>query len=280
MKTITINKVTWMKYGFIPVTVLLFCTSSFSQVEKVMEEPSNGTVEEHVAAPEFMRLPEVMRLREDVLWDAIKFPAATGNPDNYAAYAPFTLKELAKAKGEMRCEIKGPEAISCVTKVISETDGIYSAPEGQIQARLKIVEEDVRFVFNNSGNFRLLRTLYIFLNANDEIIDHVIEVVWKDLDMSQYNYYIIRNTAKEEDIRLFPNPAEDELTVELENSTDQSYTFILTDLQGRQIESLTPMKTMSNSYMAKFNVSSLKAGAYQVTIKTSDSSVTRAFVKK
>lgn len=76
-------------------------------------------------------------------------------------------------------------------------------------------------------------------------------------------------------IELFPNPATDLLTIQVNGLVKENLTIELTDLSGRKVQDkLIP----AGSTIAFFNTESLQAGDYIVRIKTSGSALVKKLV--
>ncbi len=74
---------------------------------------------------------------------------------------------------------------------------------------------------------------------------------------------------------LYPNPANDFITLEL-NNINQHYQYYISDQIGKRISSVTSIK----DYKTKINVSLLHQGMYFITLLTTDGNkVTKKFVK-
>ncbi|SHL71345.1 aminopeptidase YwaD [Chryseobacterium contaminans] len=73
-----------------------------------------------------------------------------------------------------------------------------------------------------------------------------------------------------ESIKIYPNPAKDFISFEFPDSKIKTFSFEITDFEGRSI-----FKTDNNS---KVNISGLKNGAYVGIIKTGDQTVVRKII--
>ncbi len=84
------------------------------------------------------------------------------------------------------------------------------------------------------------------------------------------------NQANELSIRLFPNPTEDLVTIEL-NKLDTDCEITLFDMQGKVLirQSLTP-----KSKSAQLNLTQLASGIYSLHIITPHSTTTHKVIKR
>jgi len=73
-----------------------------------------------------------------------------------------------------------------------------------------------------------------------------------------------------ESVKIYPNPAQDILTVELPDPTIKDFTIEITDLKG--------LSVLKSENQSQVNVSHLDNGIYLCTVKTEDSSVTRKII--
>lgn len=71
-------------------------------------------------------------------------------------------------------------------------------------------------------------------------------------------------------VKLFPNPANDHISIEIENEKDECFSISVYDMSGRQCLLLNDIKTNAGKQLIKLDVSPLKRGLYLVTVLTSD----------
>ncbi len=82
----------------------------------------------------------------------------------------------------------------------------------------------------------------------------------------------------EAEISLAPNPASDHLRVQIETSEPAEFMFLLNDAQGRLIDRKTIDKTAQGN--ARFDLNSLPAGIYTLTVSSGKGYLTKKFVKQ
>ena len=105
-------------------------------------------------------------------------------------------------------------------------------------------------------------------------------VVGQNLDKSrEFSFFEGKVLEPRSDVKIFPNPATDYLTVELKNEYMTSVTFELNNIIGN-IFTLRSEKIEGNRY--RFYIKDLSPGYYFLTIKDNDTGYKRAyrFVKK
>lgn len=79
-------------------------------------------------------------------------------------------------------------------------------------------------------------------------------------------------------VLLFPNPAEDIITVKVDLTAAGNIQYLMTDVTGRVVRMNTTRNAQND--MVSFNVADLAAGVYMVTVKTAQGTSTERFVKK
>lgn len=79
-------------------------------------------------------------------------------------------------------------------------------------------------------------------------------------------------------VLLFPNPAEDIITVKVDLTATGNIQYLMTDVTGRVVRMNTTRNVQND--MVSFNVADLAAGVYMVTVKTAQGTSTERFVKK
>ncbi len=82
----------------------------------------------------------------------------------------------------------------------------------------------------------------------------------------------------EAEISLAPNPATDQLRVQIETSEPAELMFLLNDAQGRLIDRKTIDKTAQGN--TRFDLNSLPAGIYTLTVSSGKGYLTKKFVKQ
>lgn len=92
------------------------------------------------------------------------------------------------------------------------------------------------------------------------------------------NAEVVEEINKEFDFNLYPNPAEDKLTLTMNSGLEQSIELKLTDINGK---TLIQTKLEENRNRHILNTSSLNSGVYFVTLKGDDqTAVTRKLIIK
>jgi hypothetical protein len=77
-------------------------------------------------------------------------------------------------------------------------------------------------------------------------------------------------TSPVENIFVYPNPASDNLTVEISAKSDDYYEIEITDMLGKQAMLLMPSRKINEGIFKKsFDISKLQSGIYTYHIKSS-----------
>jgi len=82
----------------------------------------------------------------------------------------------------------------------------------------------------------------------------------------------------EAEISLAPNPATDQLRVQIETAEPAEFTLLLNDAQGRLIDRKTIEKTAQGN--AQFDLRTLPSGIYTLTVSSVKGYLTKKFVKQ
>jgi len=77
------------------------------------------------------------------------------------------------------------------------------------------------------------------------------------------------------DLKVYPNPSQDVLTIDLPTVMENDINITVLDSQGRQVQTQT-INASSNS----LNVSNWQAGVYLIQIEYEDSHIVKRFVKQ
>ncbi|WP_188814521.1 alkaline phosphatase PhoX [Hymenobacter cavernae] len=88
---------------------------------------------------------------------------------------------------------------------------------------------------------------------------------------------VVKNSSK---LELYPNPATDELTLELPSDRQEVATLQIVSVIGRQVLVEKAVKLTQGANQLKLPVNSLSSGQYILLIKTARTTTTRSFIKK
>lgn len=86
----------------------------------------------------------------------------------------------------------------------------------------------------------------------------------------------VESLSNEDQLKVYPNPAADFVTIENTSGRTESYILRVIDLQGREVWS-NPI-SISNSY--RLDLTAFKGGVYLLKLQNGDSQISRMFVKK
>src|SRR5690606_24108490 len=82
----------------------------------------------------------------------------------------------------------------------------------------------------------------------------------------------------EAEVTFSPNPATDQLRVQIETAEPAEFTLLLNDAQGRLIDRKTIDKSAQGN--AQFDLSTLTPGVYTLTVSSGKGYLTKKFVKQ
>ncbi len=131
-----------------------------------------------------------------------------------------------------------------------------------------IVNENVYLIDKNNGSIINLReTAYTFSSSKTEVNDRFI------IQFTDRNVLSTANNLLD-DIRVYPNPTDGVFVI---NAPQLEITNVtITDVQGRVIHQIQG----NSSSLLSLDMSNLKAAVYFVTIKTTQGSLVKQFIKK
>ena len=77
------------------------------------------------------------------------------------------------------------------------------------------------------------------------------------------------------DLKVYPNPSQDTVTIDLPNELEKDVNITVVDAQGKQVQT-----QVINAENNTLNVSDWQAGVYLIQITQDDSRVVKRFVKQ
>jgi hypothetical protein len=78
---------------------------------------------------------------------------------------------------------------------------------------------------------------------------------------------------------VYPNPATDNLTIEINAAIDDYYTITIIDVLGNQVASMPSTKINQGSFKKAFDISTLSSGVYTYRIKSGTVNRTGTIIK-
>lgn len=87
----------------------------------------------------------------------------------------------------------------------------------------------------------------------------------------------VKDLARINDLRMYPNPATDKLTISSEQVNPGKYSVMVFDMAGRQI--LQQEAYSSNGFQVSISLDKIPAGSYILQVKGKEQAAVRAFVK-
>jgi len=127
-------------------------------------------------------------------------------------------------------------------------------------------------------------------NGKGRKFETVIVALTGNIDLSQINFDLISEQAQlkessasiltEEsmifkDLKIYPNPSNDVVTIDLPSALDNNVNITVTDTQGKKIKT-----KVLNAEKNTLDVSSLQTGVYLIQISHNDSRIVKRFVKQ
>ena len=77
---------------------------------------------------------------------------------------------------------------------------------------------------------------------------------------------------------MFPNPANETVTITLSNISDGSYSIVLSDITGKIVRSISEERGSIINERIVFSTKNIAAGMYFVTISLQDSKISKKLV--
>ena len=185
------------------------------------------------------------------------------NPQNFAEYrvGPDTTKPDSGSRVLAGRQSSTASSSLNVSYVNSKE---WELADGIMNVKPKVVEngesmDSLRgIMYYSFGNMKLLpRNNDDFYNYSDPV-----QIDTTDEDSTS----AVNPAPKGKSIAVYPNPASDQLTVNLNQSADANYEVRVTDLKGRQVRSLE----VNGAETLQLPVGSLKPGAYVLTVLDED----------
>ena len=127
-------------------------------------------------------------------------------------------------------------------------------------------------------------------NGKEHKFESVVVSLTGNIDLKQINFDLIGNQvqlnesstdilSKEsmffKDLKVYPNPSQDLVTIDLPSELKNDVTVTVLDSQGKQVET-----QVINSNSNTLNVSKWQAGVYLIQIEHEDSRIVKRFVKQ
>ncbi|KAA1242113.1 M12 family metallo-peptidase [Aquimarina sp. RZ0] len=82
------------------------------------------------------------------------------------------------------------------------------------------------------------------------------------------------------DIKIYPNPAEDVLNIEINNLENKTSRFFIRDINGRTLKSMLIETPPGSNYKEELTVSDLPSGVYFIQFNGNKKSITKKLIKK
>ncbi len=169
----------------------------------------------------------------------------------------------------------------------NKTVAISWATSAEINNKLFVVEKSsdgVHFTTLQSvtgvGNSTLQHNYVVFDNTPfDGITYYRLQQIDNDGKTTVSNVVSVNmNNAVINYFSVFPNPVNDQLTLNVNAKNDQKATIVITDIFGRILQTKTLQLTKGNQ-LQRLAISQLAAGNYNVTIVFNNSKLTKKVVK-
>lgn len=149
------------------------------------------------------------------------------------------------------------------------------------------VEELLIYV---NGLSERMKNKDVQVNEKERQVETVVVSLTGNIDLKKINFDFISNQVQlkessasmisEEgmifkDLKVYPNPSQDRVTIDLPTELDNDVNITVLDYQGKQM-----LSQLINSENNTLNVSNLQAGVYLIEITHEDSRIVKRFVKK
>ena len=249
-------------FGFTRINNISNITNTANDVKipKVTVEPSLFTNYTQTGTEPYEGMLVTLNVPDDKLYVVDTNADA---PQNFAEYrvGPDTTKPDSGARVIAGRQASTASSSLNVSYVNSKE---WELADGIMNIKPKVVEigesmDSLRgIMYYSFGNMKLLpRNNDDFYNYSDPV-----QIDTTDDDSTT----AVNPASKAESIAVYPNPASDQLTVNLNQSADANFEVTVTDLKGRQVRS----RQVNGAETLQMPVSSLKPGAYVVTVLDED----------
>ena len=187
------------------------------------------------------------------------------NPQNFAEYrvGPDTTKPDSGSR-VIAGRQSGTSASSLNVSYVNDDqweleDGIMNVDPKVIQ-KGEYMDSLRGIMYYSFSNMKLLpRNNDDFYNYSDPVV----------LDTTAEDTTGLNTTTKAPEVRVYPNPATDQLNVKLSNQEGQRYRVQLTSMKGRVVR----QRRIAGSNSVPFSVADLKAGVYALTVMSESGSL-------
>ena len=208
------------------------------------------------------------------------FQGVTGNPTPYTGKVIILMDEITLSQAEYSCMILC--AMSGAIKVGSQTSGA----DGNITYWKP--SQDYQFGFTTLGVFypngdstqRIgIVPDSVVYPTKAGIRHHRDEVLEKALSIAGCNLFTNNKALSPETIEVFPNPANDLLTVNANNLNGQEITINITDITGRTLMQKR-IENNNRNFSVTFDIKILATGLYFVNVTANEQRYVTKIVKE
>jgi len=135
----------------------------------------------------------------------------------------------------------------------------------------KMNDSDVKM----NGKERKFETIVVSLTGNIDLNQFNFDLIGDQVALRQTSANIISNERMVfKDLKVYPNPSEDMLTIDLPSELKNDINITVLNSQGKQIQT-----QMINAENNTINVSNWQAGVYLIQVTHEDARIVKRFVK-
>lgn len=153
---------------------------------------------------------------------------------------------------------------------IVDSGGPYTTPNAIISQTLQVTSVGCYTftIFDSGGNGLCCSHgigYYALLNGNNPLITGQ-DFGEKEINQLYYGYVGLEQAAENISVKMLPNPAKNEVTIQLGLTVDSNIEIQLTDLQGRKVLEQSVAQLSAGKQKLALDVSTLHPGMYLVNI--------------
>ncbi|MEO1262013.1 MAG: T9SS type A sorting domain-containing protein [Bacteroidota bacterium] len=136
------------------------------------------------------------------------------------------------------------------------------------ESGVTIIHNEQEYFFSADSNATIPSQVFEFVEHQDTII--AVGTIGNSIAKMVFDFPSSITETEEEFLKVFPNPAHTEITVDIEGTHGLS-NWSLTDLQGKRVKE-------GNSVQGKIDISQLPTGVYLLSLKTSNGLISKKVI--
>ncbi|PCH92855.1 MAG: hypothetical protein COB85_07735 [Bacteroidetes bacterium] len=160
----------------------------------------------------------------------------------------------------------------------SNLPGLISK-QGTLNSNVNRIPNEPDVILSSFNNTSATLTGYIYEIVKVDSVNNVITLGWYPFDLTDtaeftYSLYVLHNSLigieeiERPDFNMFPNPANETITLSLSGSIDGNYSILMTDITGKTIRIIDEGRYLAENETRVFSVSDIVPGMYFISINT------------